>query len=306
MNGPRLDSAHPLAVVLATGRERLGQLRAMAARAPNTDYAALQAAATEARFVFERARQRTPESAEAHEGHGGCVRVWAEAELAFGHLDQASALISELPPASRRDLDAQLSDAREREARARAHLETLERDRDVSFGSAGRRRAFAALGIGVLLLTTVLTLQRNAAAYSPTPGRLAVVGLVVLGLTSTVAFVWSRRSPFNLVNRRIVQVALATLTLSAGQRLIGAYTGEVAERVLFTDAMLLALGGLGLAPFHRGGPWLAAVGFCLAVVGAIWPAWIDELFIAFSVFIPLVFLLFGRNESPTLDASPPP
>ena len=65
--------------------------------------------------------------------------------------------------------------------------------------------------------------------------------------------------------------------------------------MLYTDAMLLALGGFGLSAFHRGGPWLVATALCIGTFGAAYPGYIDELFIGFSVFIPTLFLAWGRG-----------
>lgn len=63
-----------------------------------------------------------------------------------------------------------------------------------------------------------------------------------------------------------------------------------------SDAFILGLGGAVLSAYHRAGPWLALLSFAAAVIGSIWPAAIDELFIALSVFLPLAFLLLKKVD----------
>jgi len=62
-----------------------------------------------------------------------------------------------------------------------------------------------------------------------------------------------------------------------------------------SDAFILGMGGFALIPFHRAGPWPVAMSLGVAFAGGLRPDTIDDLFIAFSVFIPVVVLLYGRE-----------
>jgi hypothetical protein len=126
--------------------------------------------------------------------------------------------------------------------------------------------------------------------------RLLLVGAFVLFIMLMVALLWRRLGAFNLINRRIAEISVSTLAVSFANRLSGYFTDTAAERVLTADAFLLGLGGIALAPYHRAGPWLASLSFLVAGIGTLYPAAIDELFIALSVLVPAAILLLKREE----------
>jgi hypothetical protein len=117
--------------------------------------------------------------------------------------------------------------------------------------------------------------------------------LVVMG---GILWWWRKHGVWNFINRRIAEIAISTLAVSFASRLSGYMLDEPAEHVLISDAFILGLGGAVLSAYHRAGPFLALVSFVVAVLGSIWPSATDELFIALSVFLPLMFLLLGRVE----------
>ncbi|MCA9533405.1 MAG: hypothetical protein KC593_07005, partial [Myxococcales bacterium] len=276
--------------LVALGRARAQQLAELATDPQHADYSRAQALFTETRFAFEQAREIWPEHPDANEGHSAVVGQMVRFELALDHVDAALALFESLPPGSRaRDELVEQVEARrlqnlERASRAMA----LERDQDRTFGAAQRTRAALVLAAGVLVLTLGLFVQRlDRPAFQPTTERLALVGAGVLAVMSVVIFAWRRRGAFNLVNLRIAQICLGTLTLSLLQRITGHLAHSSPAAVLLTDAFLLTGGGLALSVFHRGGPGLAALSLGVAFVGALQPAIIDELFIGLSVAVPV-------------------
>ena len=150
-------------------------------------------------------------------------------------------------------------------------------------------------GITVVALTTGLVSLRVFRPDYATPQlRFAIGGTVVFALVLGLTRWWRRRGEWNLVNQRIAQIALLTLGVSALHRYASVVAAVEPSRILLTDAFLVGMGGVALAPFHRGGPWLASFAFTLAFVGAFRPAWIEPAFIVFALFVPLFFFAWRR------------
>jgi hypothetical protein len=106
-----------------------------------------------------------------------------------------------------------------------------------------------------------------------------------------VAAFWRRFGDWNFINRRIAEISLATLAVSAANRASGHLLGTSPEHVLISDAFILGLGGTIMSAYHRGGPWLAGMSLGVAALGSLYPAWVDELFIALTVFVASTMLL---------------
>jgi hypothetical protein len=96
------------------------------------------------------------------------------------------------------------------------------------------------------------------------------------------------------------------MAVSLASRLSGYIMGLPAEQVLVSDAFSFGLGGACIAPYHRAGPLLAGVSFAVAILGSIWPVWVDDMFIALTVFIASALLLLRRparaHPAATLEA----
>ncbi|MBK7153337.1 MAG: serine/threonine protein kinase [Sandaracinaceae bacterium] len=283
--------------LVATARARLQQLTSLARDPAQADYGRAQSLFTETRFAFEQAREVWPEHPDASVGLSDAITQMVRFELALDHVDAAQALFESLPAVAkehgllREQLEARRRENQERASRAMV----LEQDRDLSFGAGPRTRAALGLAVGVLALTLGLFVQRlDRPSFQPSTERLAIVGAGILGVMVAVVFAWRRRGAFNLVNRRIAQICVATLALSFVQRVAGHVAGSSAAAVLLTDAFLLTGGGLALSVFHRGGAGLAALSLAVAFAGALEPAIIDELFIGLSVAVPLAALALAR------------
>ncbi|HJL24325.1 MAG TPA: bifunctional serine/threonine protein kinase/MFS transporter, partial [Polyangiaceae bacterium LLY-WYZ-15_(1-7)] len=302
----RYRSHQSAAALAATAEERLEELRALTRRAsqPGEDeeasrlaYLEAQRLFNEARFGFEQSLAAWPEGRVAQDGLEECLATMARYELGRGQPDAAQAALEamEAPPATLlAEVEAQRA---EREA-ARARFAQLEHDRDRHVGARERSRALTFLGAAVVLLTAGFVALRVAYPdYAPPTLRFAIVGVAVFGAMLAIVAWWRRRGAWNLVNRRIAQIALLTLGVSALNRFASLAAGADGPRILLTDALLIGMGGLALTPFHEGGPWLASMAFALAFVGAFRPAWIEPGFIAFAIAVP-VFLLAWRRWGP--------
>lgn len=272
--------------------ERLASV-ARGGQAPGDD---LQRLYAETRRAFEAALRIWPESPSARLGLTTCLQIMIDHELSRRHLLAAEALLAllQVEDAPRR---AQLERLRAELAREQARLLRSQRDHDPSVGALGRTRAYLGIGLATALMTLALFARRVLLSDSqPTTLRLMVVGAVVLGIAGAGTYLWHRYGTFNLINRRIAEICLGTVAVSFASRLSGYFTDAAPERVLISDAFILALGGLALAPYHRAGPWLAALSFAVAAVGSWLPALVDELFIVPSLVIPTTMLFLRRAQ----------
>jgi hypothetical protein len=251
----------------------------------------------EARFGFESALRHWSESPEARAGLARCLGVMIDYELNCRRPDAAAALLGALPSPDAARL-ARVKTLEQELAREQERLHTMERDRDPRVGAPDRTRAYRMVAIATLALTTALSLQRlwANAMSPPSTGRLALVGGFVLLIMAAILAWWRRRGSWNFINRRIAEIALSTVAVSFASRLAGYLLGAHSEQVQVTDALILGLGGVTMAAYHRAGPWLAGVSFSVALVGSLWPSAVDELFVLLSVFLPLLFLALGRGE----------
>jgi hypothetical protein len=284
--------------------ELLAQLRAAAAGEGAASYSHVQRGFSEARLAFEAALRIWPESPNALAGHEACLTLMIEYEIRERHLPAAEALFAMLPRGEER-LREKLAALRAEFEREHTRLRDIERDRDPTVGALGRTRAYLGMGAATALMTLVLYARRM---LLPEQGlsslRLTIIGGLVLAIMLAVSLLWRRYGDFNLINHRIAQVSVATLAVSFASRLSGYLTDTTPERVLTSDAFILALGGMALAPYHRAGPWLATMSFTVAAVGSLYPGVIDELFIALSVLVPALVVLLAasrrRSRSPLL------
>jgi len=182
-----------------------------------------------------------------------------------------------------RDLAEQLSTQRER-------LSKLEADLDPKVGAGERSWAQLLLAVGILVVTLLFAVV-FAPRRDPSPLRLAIVGGVVFVVITTVAWIWRRRTEWNLVNRRIAQVAVLASAVSALQRLVALKTDVDSLHVLMTDAFVLGMAGMALTPFHRAGPVLTLLSLGVIGVGLVDGSLVDEVFVGFAVGVPVVLLL---------------
>ena len=275
--------------------EQLAALRE-AIGAPTPSNAEVQLRFSRTRLGFEAALRVWQDSPAASAGLTACLRAMIDYELGCRRPEAALALLGALgePDPTRearaRSLEAALT---EEALRARA----MERDRDPRVGAPDRAKAYRAMAIVTLALTLTSLAQRLFfPGFRPSTKRLTIVGAVVFVVMGGIIAWWRKHGAWNFINRRIAEIALSTLAVSFASRLSGFILQAPAEHVLASDAFILGLGGAVMSAYHRAGPWLAMVSFTVAVVGSIWPSIIDELFIALSVFLPLVFLLLGRVE----------
>jgi eukaryotic-like serine/threonine-protein kinase len=248
------------------------------------------------RFGFEAALRVWGESPSARDGLRDCLLTMVDYELTCRRPEPALALLSALQaPDTEREARAKALDAEL--TRERERLRAMELDRDPRVGAPDRVRAYRAMAVACLVLTSALFTQRLFfPGFKPSTKRLTLVGAFVLLVMSGIIWWWRRHGAWNFINRRIAEIAISTLAVSFASRLSGYILHTPAETVLVSDAFILGLGGAVLSAYHRAGPWLALVSFFVAVVGSIWPNAIDELFISLSVFLPLVFLLLKRVD----------
>jgi serine/threonine-protein kinase len=284
----------------------LERLRAASA-AQDTEapgYDALQLLHAETRRAFEAALRIWPESPGARLGLTTCLQIMIDHELERRHLLAAEALLGMLPvPDELRRM--QVEGLRAELAREQARLLRSERDRDPSVGALGRTRAYLGIGVATALMTAALSVRRLLVPDAqPSTLRLTVVGAVVLAIGGLATLLWHRYGTFNFINRRIAEISLATLAVSFASRLSGYWTDTAPERVLASDAFILGLGGLVLAPYHRAGPWLAGLSFGVAALGSWRPELIDELFIIPSIVIPITILFLKRVQSRARSRAP--
>jgi hypothetical protein len=287
----------------------LGQLAALeaclSARArPAASYSEVQRLFGETRHGFEAALRVWPSNEEARAGLLRCAVAMLDYELSRRNLDGAEALLGMLPEQGPHG--ARVAALRDELAREQQRLVSMERDRDPNVGALGRRRAFLSMvGLTALMTMSLLFWRRLLPQQGPSTLRLAVVGAAVLVLMLTVVLFWRRHGTFNLINRRIALVTTGTLAVSFVSRLSGHLTDTPPERVLMSDAFILALGGIALSPDHWAGPWLTAVSLAVALLGSFEPLIIDEAFIVLSIMAPAALLMFrGRSAEPRAQNSP--
>ncbi|MDB4987047.1 MAG: hypothetical protein JWN04_2225 [Myxococcaceae bacterium] len=287
---------HRAANLLSDAAEVELQELTRAVRDPTLGNAELQQQFSRTRFGFEAARRVWSESPAARAGLQACLCTMVDYELACRRPEAALALLGALDTpdperaARAHALEQELQDQRQRAV-------AMERDRDPRVGAPDRARAYRAMGLVTLAVTCTALLQRLLfPAFRPSTLRLTIVGLVVLSVMGGIIGWWRKHGDWNFINRRIAEIALSTLAVSAASRLSGFMLHAPAEHVLASDAFIVGLGGAAMSAYHRAGPWLAIVSFSVAVVGSIWPHIIYDLFLGLSVFLPLVFLLTGRVE----------
>lgn len=273
--------------LVRVAEERVTELTALS---DENDYGRAQQLFHEARFGFEQALTAWPASARAQQGREECLNWMAEYELKCGHEKNASALVDAMRDPSKKlrrdlvELQTELSDERRR-------VQKLKLDRDPLAGAAERSRATLWLAVAIVFLVLAFGSVR---AFFPNYGtskiRLPLVAAVVLGIVSATIWRWRKTAALNLINRRITQVVLSTLSLSFINRVLDYITGRDPTTTLHTDALIVLGGGLALTPFHRAGPGLALLAGLVACVGALQPAWLEAMFIGLSLAVPLLFL----------------
>ncbi|MDB4971911.1 MAG: hypothetical protein JWN48_252 [Myxococcaceae bacterium] len=249
-----------------------------------------------ARFGFEAALRVWSESPAASAGLIACLSTMIDYELSCRRPEAALALLEAHPTGDpEREKRAQALEVELELERQRALA--MVRDRDPRVGAPDRARAYRAMAIVTLAVTLTALVQRLFfPGFRPSSLRLTIMGAVVFSVMGAIIWWWRRHGDWNFINRRIAEIALSTLAISAASRLSGFVLQAPAEHVLASDAFILGLGGAALSAYHRAGPWLALISIAVAVLGSIWPSVIYDLFIALSVCLPLVFLLTRRVE----------
>lgn len=270
-----------------TGRLGLAAMRERIASDPGDGdtYAEVQGLFGGTRFAFQQALATWGDSQAALSGMRDSEIEMASYELKLGHVDSAAALLEsmERPP---QDLLEHVRRAREQAEQAEGRLAQLERELDPSVGATGRNQAWLALSMAVFAMTSaIVALRLLRPDFTPSTSRLAVVGAIVLVVVGTMVSWWRRRAGYNLVNRAIAQISLGGVAASFLFRLAGFLGGFAPETVLVADAFLLGLAGLALSMFHRAGAWLAVGGFAVGFTGALYPAWVDDLFIGLTLAV---------------------
>ncbi|MEM9071475.1 MAG: protein kinase [Myxococcota bacterium] len=287
--------------LVEAGRERLEELQRLLEGEP--EYVQTQALFSAARFAFEQALEGWPESPEASQGREATLQLMVDYELKLGHADVAIALVDAManPPCELRQravtLRGELNEKRER-------LAQLERDHDQNFGAPERSRAIIGFAVATILLTSgFVSLRVLYPSYAPPALRFSIVSVAVFLTVAGIVRWWSQRSPFNLVNRRIAQITLLCLGASMLNRFSALIAGADTPDILRTDALILGIGGLAFIPFHKSGPWLAALSFGVAFAGSLRPTLFEPMFIGLAVVIPVVFMLVRRySQRPSSDS----
>ncbi|MEM1415220.1 MAG: serine/threonine-protein kinase [Myxococcota bacterium] len=290
----------------SAGSARLGELEA-AIDSGRTSYAEAQRLFGQARFAFEQALQAWPESPGASGGLSRTLERMARYEIRTQHPETAAALVAAMPAPSP-ELLAKVERALEVRAAERVRLEELEKDRDRSLGAEARARALALVGVVSVAITAgFVTLRVVYPEYASPATRLVFSGTLVLCVVAGIVTWWRGRGrgSWNLVNRRIAQITLLALSVSWVNRAVSLLADVAPARILLTDALILGMGGLALAPFHRAGPVLGALSFAVALVGALRPELIDGLFIALAVTLPALVLAWSRLGRGRRSLPPP-
>lgn len=270
--------------------ERVAELTALPREG---DYGRAQRLFHEARFGYEQALSAWPGSARAQQGREECLKWMAEYELECGHEKNAAAVIDAMkaPQAALRE---ELADLQSRLREERTRVEGLKRDHDPLAGAAERGRATLWLAVGIVGLVLAFVAVRVFFPHYATPKlRLVLVAGVVLCVGSAIILRWRKTAALNLINRRIAQVLIGTLSLSLVNRLLGYLASREPTTTLHTDALIVLGGGLALSPFHRAGRGLAFLAGVVACVGALHPGWLEAMFIGLSLVVPLLF--FGTR-----------
>lgn len=256
----------------------------------------------EARFGYEQALAAWPGSKQAQQGRERCLNWMAEYELERGHDQNAAALIDAMrdpPMGLRRDLALLQADLGDEQAR----IEGFKRDRDPEVGATERSRATLWFAIGIVLLVVAFGSLRAFFPQYATPRlRLVLVAAVVLCVVGATIMRWQKGVALNLINRRITQVVLATLSLSLLNRVLGYISVREPTTTLHTDALIVLGGGLALTPFHRAGRGLTVLAGLVACVGAFQPAWLEAMFIGLAITVPLLFLGVRMRRAERDDA----
>jgi hypothetical protein len=257
-------------------------------------YAHVQADFLEARFGYQAALRIWPESPRATQGLRSTLQAMCRRELDAGRPEPARAILTALNPPDQ-DLSARTEALEEAQRRSRERLARIERDQDPQVGARTRTQSYLLLGAATALMTLALFVQRVLFPnHAASPLRLTIVGGAVLALLLLLVLRWRRAGEFNSINRRIAEITVSTLAVSFASRLSGYMLSTEVSHILVTDAFILGLGGALLSAYHRAGPWLATMSFAAALVGSIWPQWIDELFMALSIFVPTALFTWRR------------
>ena len=281
------------AEMTSLGEQRLGELEKLAA---DERYAEAQETFIEARFAIDHSLRLWPDNDAARGLRERCLLRMAEIELQRDHVESAYELVQAMhsPP---EELVTRIAAARRERDDDKARFAALERDRDHSVGASARRSAQQWLAVlVVLLIAGFVSLRVFLPGVLEGSARLVLVSLAVLVLGVAVVGAWRRTEPFNLINRRIAQIVLGVMVLSAAQRTMGHIAGTSVETLLRTDALLLCGGGLALVPFHSMGRWLALAAGAVALIGTFAEAWLQPMFVGLSALVAVAYLLGRRGR----------
>lgn len=285
------------AALLHAAKERAEALEASLSE----DYPTTQRLFNEARFAFDQAAKARPDHEDTRDSRDACLELMARHELSYEHPEIALSLVESMstPHAG---LKQAAEVALERMRQERARLEALERDRDPEVGVEERRQATFALAAAVMALVGAFVgLRVMFPMYASDSMRLLLIGAIVFVVGTAVMRQWQKRSELNLINRRISQIVIGTISLSLFNRVTSYIGGSDVAEILLRDALLQIGCGLALLPFHPGGRGLVIAATLVASVGAVRPEWLEWMFIGLAVIIPAVFLLTRRKTA--LDSS---
>src|SRR5690606_23013276 len=143
----------------------------------------------EARFGFTEALREWPESEVAREGLREVLGLVVESEVARRSVRTARARLSEIedPPAELGAAVEALEDRHTADLIERERLEAMERDRDISVASSGRRAFFAVVLITAGLITSFALIRRDFTGERAMSAHVNLVGVAAIVLAASTA-----------------------------------------------------------------------------------------------------------------------
>ncbi|HJL20496.1 MAG TPA: serine/threonine-protein kinase [Sandaracinaceae bacterium LLY-WYZ-13_1] len=237
---------HRASIVLARDAEaRLEDVeeRARDREASSASRAALQEAFGEVRFGFVHALSIWPGNERARRGLDRALVAMARAELARGQVGAARTLLAEAE-AVPADLSRAVERAAAREARERAVLQELDRQRREMDPRVGRRQrtAYALVLAGLWVVGPIVALARTAAGRPQRPQELLLWPVIMTVGFGGLAWLFRRALMRTKLNRRLLGVLVGT-TVAMGlfhagavQAGLGLATIQALDLMLFAGA----------------------------------------------------------------------
>ncbi len=224
----------------------------------------------EARFGFTEALREWPEWEVAREGLREVLVLAVESEVARRSVRTARARLSEIedPP---RELVAAVEALEARHTAdlvERERLEAMDRDRDISVASSGRRAFFAVVLTTTALITCFAFIRRELTGERPMSEHVNLVGVAAIVLAAATAFalVMRRRRAQNTAGAALLLAVLASMVAVLANRLVGWIAETPVHALLAADCLIY---GTMLVAARANVPrlsWLA-IGHALGAVG---------------------------------------